>query len=289
MLQYIKIADTRWKMKKAFISADIEGIAGAVSELSIHPKGRDFNIARKRLARDVNAAARACFDNGFDAVTVCDAHMDMENLILEDMDSRIRLVSGAMRSSLQMQGIEQGYDAYISFGHSGAGLSIDGVLNHCYNSGKIYNMRFNGTTMNTETVVNTVIAGHYGVPLIAVIGDSAVVREVKEFVPNVEGVAVKEGFSRYCAISVHSDVAEKMIYDGVKAAINRMDSIKPLCLGNEITMEIDYMDSGQADTASLIPGVERVSPRTVRFTSDPVTVFEVHELIVYRLVDKLLI
>ena len=273
-------------MKKVYISADMEGISDVVSGLSILRTGQDFGVARKRFANEVNAAVRACFDFGCTDVTICDGHADMENFVIEDLDPRIRLISGAMRSSLQMQGIEMGYDAYISFGHAGAGLNIDGILNHCYYGKKIYNIRMNGQTMNTETVINATVAGHYGIPLIAAIGDSALCREVKEFVPNCEGIAVKEGFSRYCAMSYHPQVCEQMIYDGVLAALKKASEIKPLNLGEQITMEIDYKETCMADTAELVPGVERVSPRTVRYTADAKTVFRVQNLLVHRLVDS---
>ena len=78
-----------------------------------------------------------------------------------------------------------------------------------------------------------------------------------------------------------------MIYDGVKAALARRDEIKPIECPNPLTMEIDFKDSNMADTASLVPGVVRLSPRTVSFTGDPETVFKVHELLFYRVVDVL--
>ena len=141
--------------------------------------------------------------------------------------------------------------------------------------------------MNTETVVNSLVAGFYGVPLVACIGDKALAEECRAFVPNVEAIVVKEGVSRFSAISVHPEVARKMIYDGVKAALARKDEIKPLDCPAELTMEIDFKDSNMADTASLVPGVRRLSNRTVSFTADPVTVFKVHELLFYRVVDRL--
>lgn len=273
-------------MKKVYISVDIEGMEATVSSLSILRTSPDFATARKRLARGVNAAARACFDSGYDEVVACDGHADMENLVIEDLDPRVQLISGSMRSSLQMQGIDEGFDAYVSFGHAGAGQNVDGVLNHCYNGGKIYNLRLNGQTMNTETVVNAATAGFYDVPLVAVIGDEAVCREVRAFVPNVEGIAVKRGYSRYSAISVHPQVAEQRIYDGVKAALARRDEIRPLKLDAPLSLEIDFKDTGMADTACLVPGVQRLSPRTVRFEGDPETVFKVQTLLIYRLVDR---
>ncbi|MCL2873483.1 MAG: M55 family metallopeptidase [Defluviitaleaceae bacterium] len=273
-------------MKKVYISADIEGVCDIVSSISCLRTSPDFTYARTRFANEINAAARACFDFGCTDVTICEGHADMENIIIEQLDPRTRLISGAMRKSLQMEGIEMGYDAYVSFGHAGAGLNIDGVLNHCYNGKKIHNIRLNGQTINTETVINATIAGHYGIPLIAVIGDSAVCREVKEFVPNCEGIAVKEGLSRSCAISYHPQVCEKMIYDGVTAALKKAEEIKPLFLGDLITMEIDFKETGMADTAELVPGIERIAPRTIRYTGEAETVFKLQNLLIYRLVDN---
>lgn len=275
------------KVKKAYISADIEGMEGVVTNIQCSRQGADFAVARKRLALDVNAAARACFDSGYDEVLVCDGHADMENLLIEDLDERIKLLSGAMRQSLQMEAIDSSFDAYISFGHAGAGLTPGGVIDHCYNGGKVYNLRFNGITMNTETVANAAMAGHYGVPLVACIGDAALAKEVQAFVPNCEAIVVKEGVSRFAAISIHPNKARQLIYEGVKAGLARRDQIQPLRLGDEVTMEVDYKDSNMADTAMLIPGMRRLSQRTVAYTGDAETVFKIHELMLYRLVDKL--
>ena len=150
-------------MKKAFISADIEGMEGNVSRLQSWRSKPDYTIARKRLAEDVNAAIRACFDSGYDEVYVCDGHGDMENLILEDMDPRCKLISGSMRNSLQMEGIDSTFDAYISFGHAGAGQHVGGVYDHCFNGFKIYNLRFNGVTMNLS-LIHIFPAAHGAIP-----------------------------------------------------------------------------------------------------------------------------
>ena len=57
-------------MKKVFISADIEGMEGVVSGLQTNRANADFNIARKRLALDVNAAVQACLDYGAEEIVV---------------------------------------------------------------------------------------------------------------------------------------------------------------------------------------------------------------------------
>ena len=140
--------------------------------------------------------------------------------------------------------------------------------------------------MNTETVFNAVIAGYYNTPLVTIIGDAAVVREVQSFIPNVEGVVVKKGISRFSAVSIHPAKARLLIYEGVKRGLERRMDIKPLKFDEPITMEIDFKDSNCADTAELVPGVMRISPRTISFTGDGPTVFNLQELLIFRLIDE---
>lgn len=52
-------------------------------------------------------------------------------------------------------------------------------------------------------------------------------------------------------------------------------------------MEIDYKDSNMAEVAALIPGVTRLEPRTISYTGDSKTIFDLQELIIFRLVDNL--
>lgn len=274
-------------IKRVYISVDIEGMEGVVSRIQTSRSGADFNIARKRLAEDVNAAVRACLDCGVEEIVVCDGHADMENIILEDLHPEAKLISGAMRSSLQMQMIEAGFDAVIIFGHAGAGQTRNGVIDHTYNGRKIYNIRMNGVTMNTEGVLNSVIAGHYDIPVVAAIGDKAFGEEMKSFIPDIEAVVVKEGLSRFSAISIHPTKAREKIYEGVKKGLMKRDSIKPLKLSEPINMEIDFKDSNMADVAELIPGVKRPNSRTISYTGDGETIFKLQELVIFRLVDDL--
>lgn len=54
-------------------------------------------------------------------------------------------------------------------------------------------------------------------------------------------------------------------------------------MSNPIAMQIDYIRTDMAQTAALVPGVERIGPRTVQVTADPETMFRLQELLVYRL------
>ncbi len=77
-----------------------------------------------------------------------------------------------------------------------------------------------------------------------------------------------------------------MIYDGTLRALKNADKVKPYKMGDTIKMEIDYKSSNMAETAALIPGVIRTSPRTAQVTSDAETIFKLQELMVFRLKDS---
>lgn len=271
---------------RVYISVDIEGMEGVVSyNETLRGKG-DYELARRRLTKDVNAAIAAAKAEGATEILVCEGHADMENLLFDELDPAADLVSGAMRPSLQMQEIETGFDAMVLFGHAGGGQTVGGVLDHTFNSKKIHGLRLNGLNMNTEAVFNAAVAGHYGVPTVAVIGDRAMVNEVHAFLPDCEGVVVKEGISRFSARSIHPVRARELIEQGVRRALRDRDRKQLLKLTEPLTMEIDYFCSAGADTASLVPGVKRISPRTVSFTGDAETVFRLHELLLFRTVDE---
>lgn len=270
---------------KIYISVDIEGLEGVVSRMSAVRGQPDYPLIRKRLANSVNAAIKACFDCNVKEVVVCDGHGDMENLIIEDLDLRATLISGCMRSSLQMELIDKNFDGFISFGHSGDGMSMAGTINHTYNAAKVHNVRINGVTMNTETVLNAVFAGYYNVPLIAVIGDDAVVNEVKQFVPQAHGIIVKKAISRFCAQSLHPVEAQKLIYEGVKNALMQKEKYLPLKTVEPATMEVDFKGSNQAEVSALIPGVERYAPRSIRYTGAIKDIYNIQQLCFFRLID----
>ena len=52
-------------------------------------------------------------------------------------------------------------------------------------------------------------------------------------------------------------------------------------------MEIDFKDSNMAEVCELIPGVKRINPRSITVTGDAETIFKLHELMIFRLVDNM--
>lgn len=268
------------RVDRVYISVDFEGMEGLVSSRQMTEGTQDYAVARRRLTGDVNAAVEAALAAGATRVVVCDGHGSGENILIDEMNPEAELISGPLCTSLQLQGMGPGFDAMVVFGHAGAGLSPGGVLDHSFSGKKVYNIRLNGVTMNTEAVLNAAEAGCCGVPLVTVIGDAAVVSEVKAHIPAVEGVVVKTGFTRNAAISVHPEKARALICQGVARGLARRNEIPPLRLSSPVAMELDYMSSGFADIAALAPGVKRAGPRTVTYSGEPEAVFRLLALLI---------
>lgn len=82
---------------KVYISMDAEGISGIYKLGQVMTNHREYEFARRMMANDVNAAAEGAFQAGAEQVIVNDAHNDGSNLLIEQLDPRIDLISGTLR------------------------------------------------------------------------------------------------------------------------------------------------------------------------------------------------
>ncbi|MDR7419183.1 MAG: M55 family metallopeptidase [Armatimonadota bacterium] len=267
---------------RVFISADIEGVAGIATTLQTSDAGAQYQEGRQLMTDEVSAAIAGAFDGGATAVVVCDSHAGMQNLIPSRLDERAVLIRGAMRDSLQMEGLDASYHAvFITGTHARAGTA-DAVLDHTWNSATVHNLRINGRTMN-EAGLNGLVAGRFGVPVTLVTGDRATVEQTREFLPDAVMVAVKESRARGVVASLHPAEACRRIRRAAAEAARRRAEIRAMAVLSPMVMEIDYIRTDMTQTAALVPGVERIGPRTVRVEADPDTIFRLQELLVYRL------
>jgi D-amino peptidase len=267
---------------KVFISADIEGVAGVVSLLQTLQGQPEYELGRRLMTLEVNAAIEGALECGATDIVVCDAHANMQNLLPELLHPAAILVRGAIRESLQMQDIDDTFDAvFVTGAHAAAGTQ-DAVLDHTWVSASVWNIRIDGRTLN-ETCLNDLVAGHHGVPTVLVTGDETTIRQTRAVLPSIEGVIVKRSNSRYSAASVHPTVAADKIRAGARSALARLDGFQATRVPTALAMEIDFYRTDMADAAALVPGVERVSPRTIRYEASPDLVFRMQELLLYRL------
>ena len=119
---------------KVFISVDMEGISGVVNWAHTEYGKDSYERFRRLMTKEADAAAKGAFEAGATEVVINDSHGGMRNIIIEDLDPRVKLITGSPKPMSMMEGIGPDFDAVMLIGyHSRA--SSTGVLNHTYQAG----------------------------------------------------------------------------------------------------------------------------------------------------------
>ncbi|MEO7095554.1 MAG: M55 family metallopeptidase, partial [Polyangiales bacterium] len=223
------------------LSVDIEGIAGVVHTDQARRSGHDYALARQWMTREANAAVLGAFDGGASGVVIVDAHGDMRNLLLDELDPRVEVVSGSLKPMSMVHGVSSRFGVALFVGyHAGAG-SRNGILDHTYSSKVIARCRIGDRDFD-ETALNAMVCGEQGVPVGLVTGDSTVCARAEETLGDVETVVVKEAVSRHAARSVMPSVACERVQEGarraVKGAIDRR--FRPFLPPPPHRLELDF-------------------------------------------------
>ena len=252
---------------KVYISADIEGVTNVThwdeTELGHHT----HVAAAAQMRREVLAACRGAIKAGATEIYVKDAHDSARNIPFENMPEEVTLIRGWTNTpESMMAGVDASFDAVIYIGYHSAAYMNGNPLAHTMNTGNNY-VKINGEYA-AEFDLNSIIAEHYGVPVVFLSGDRALCEHAQEKVPAMETVGVKWGWGN-ATFNMSTDKAEQLIEEGVeKALAKRAECHYPTY--DRYEMEINYKEHVPATRASFYPGVEQLDQRTVRFaSSDP--------------------
>jgi len=247
---------------KVYISADMEGVGGVVHADFTSIQRKEYPRSRRWMTQEVNAAIEGALAAGATEIVVNDSHGSMRNILIEELNPAAKLITGSPKALSMMEGIDSTFDAVIFIGYHARMGTERGILDHTYSSRTVSNIRINGRTLN-EAEINAAIAGYYGVPVVMISGDEAVVRQTKEVLKDIEGVVVKRGVGRYAAEVLHPEKVRELIREGAKRAIANRKKVKIFKIDPPIKLEIEFLKSSMADMATLIPGVKRIGGRTV--------------------------
>jgi len=267
LLICLSAALTQAQKLRVYISVDMEGITGIVNAEQTGA-GPDYNIARKWMAEDVNAAILGALDAGATEIVVNDSHGTMRNILLNDLHPAATLITGSPKPMGMMEGIDGTFDAALLIGYHAKAGTADGVLDHTISGGTVYSIKINGTEM-PELGINALVAGSYGVPVVMVSGDNAVCGQAREILgEKVVTAQVKEAVGRYAAKTLSFEKARQLIRQQAKSAIEKRKEMKPFKVNGPYTFQLAYLRSSQADNAMSIPGVKRLDARAVQIKSD---------------------
>ncbi|WP_213974139.1 M55 family metallopeptidase [Tepidanaerobacter acetatoxydans] len=249
---------------KIYISTDMEGISGITSMHQINSGAREYERARRMMTREVNAVIEAAFENGAKDIVINDAHGDMDNILIEELDSRVSLISGSLKPLSMMEGIDESFDAVFFVGYHARAGSSESIIDHTYTF-RVLEAKINGRPVS-EAGLNGRLAGYYHVPVAFVSGDQNAIRCAREELNEHVGVAVKRALGRTAAVIYPFSQVEARLKAGVAEAMKKIPSFKPTVEKDPVELEVTFTVSDMSAIAQLIPGVTRKDARTVIYT-----------------------
>jgi D-amino peptidase len=250
---------------KVFVSVDMEGATAVTDPEDVLPDGSDYGRGRSFMTRDANAAIQGAFDAGATEVLVNDSHWTMRNLLIEQLDSRARLIKGFHKPLCMAQGLDNSVDAAVFIGYHSCAGTEGGVLNHTLLGKEVHNLLLAGEPIG-ETRLNSLLAGHFGVPVVFVAGDDAVCREAQRVLgEDLDTYAVKDGIDMFAASCLHPDVTGLGIREGVAKGVSTARSREPYRAEAPYRFGFEWSSTTIASTCALIPGIKKPTPRVTEF------------------------
>lgn len=253
---------------KVFISVDMEGISGKVHwEFSKESDANEWDRDRHIMTEHLKAAIQGSLEAGASEILINDSHMSMRNLILDRLDiEEVKIITGQPKPLCMMEGIDDTYSAALLIGYHGMSGAHPGVLNHSFCPLSLREIKINGTPVG-ELGVNAGIAGYFKVPIALVVGDDVLAQEAQTLIGEVEAAVIKEALNMTSAKCLPLSVANKLIKQKSKLAVQRCKDMKPLVYDTPTEIEVDFFMTNMADAAVLIPGTKRRGGTTVLYNS----------------------
>jgi D-amino peptidase len=247
-----------------FISADMEGVTGAVTGEQLGPAGFEYARFREFMTREVLAAMDGARRAGATRFVVADAHGNGQNLLLELLPEDVQVVRSWPRPHGMMQGVDSSFDAVFFIGYHASAASGAGVRAHTFSSATLADVRLNGVSI-PEAGLNAALAGHYGVPVALVTGDDAAVGEAKRLLGDVEEAVVKWSTGFHSARTLTPAAGQRLIAERAERALRRLRTFRPYRPATPLTLEVQFQRYRPAEVLAYLPGVTRLGSRTVRF------------------------
>lgn len=260
---------------KIYVICDLEGTAGVVDFKQQCDVNRDYYQQAIKLATlELNALVDGAIEGGATEVLAWAGHWVFPggiNVELLHPECKLAMHGGEEGPV----GFDESFDAVFQCGlHAMAGAE-GGVLSHSFMP-HLQNVWLNNIKIG-EIALNMVAFGELGIPSVFISGDLAAVEEARALVPEIEGAVVKWGLDereRIGALSVRKAIslspakARRVIREGARNAMGKIDKIKPFRLNPPYTMKVQYTEKKYADQTMQHEGVERVNEVTVTQVRD---------------------
>lgn len=251
---------------KVYISADMEGITGVASADQLSPGSFEYERAREWMTGEVLAAIQGARDAGATEFVVSDSHGNGESLLIDRFpaDIPVTIVRSFPRPLGMMEGIDSSFAAVIFIGYHASTSSTTGVRAHTISSALLTRISLNGISMS-EAGINAAIAAQYGVPVVMLTGDDAIVSETKSRLGPIEGVVVKRAIGFHSTATLTPEAARKLIREHAAMAVRRRGEMRPYPMTRPVTLDISFKNYRPVELLGYLPNVQRIDSHTIRF------------------------
>jgi len=242
----------------------MEGVAGIVHLQQVVRGTGEYERSCRWMTAEVNAAIRGARRAGATRFLVNDSHGDMRNLVLDDLDEAAEVISGSEKPFSMAAGLDPTFAAAFFIGYHASVGAGGAIMDHTYGGRTVYQVRVNGRAQS-EATLNAALAGSYGVRAALITGDRTTVAEAQRDLAGIEGVVVKDAIGRLAGRSLQPRAAQRLIEAGAARALRQLTRRPLVRPRGPFVLEIDWMNTAMADSCALLPEIDRIGGRTVRY------------------------
>ncbi|MGN7312405.1 M55 family metallopeptidase [Alkalicoccobacillus gibsonii] len=253
---------------KLYLSVDMEGITGFADDQFVDSSKRHYRRGQSLMTAEANHVIGEAFEQGGKEIIVNDSHSKMNNLLIEELHTEAKLITGDVKPFSMVQGLNDSFTGAFFLGYH-ARASQRGVMSHTMIFG-VRTMYINDHEIG-EMGFNAYVAGYYDVPVLMVSGDDETAKEAEALIPNVTTAIVKEQQSRSSALCLTPQKAGELLREKTKIALHNQQNVKPLIPPDHPVLRIEFANYGQAEWAALMPGATiEEGTTTVRFEANDI-------------------
>ena len=259
-------------MKRLFISADMEGIAGVTTKEQLVVGGFEYQEARLWMTNEVNAVCKAAFESGIGEVVVADSHSNGQNILLDQLVENVQLIRSWPRPLTMMQGIEEDdLIGAVLLGYHGGAHVAGASLAHTV-SLSVIELTVNGQAWS-EAELSAAIAGYYKVPIIMASGDDVFVDEVCPRFKDIETVTTRYSYSGFSGKVISPKTSQRLLAEAISRAIKKTNNNIHFELfepDQPMEVHVKFNNPFLVETLVLLRHVSRVDAHTVEVLCDDV-------------------
>lgn len=227
---------------KWMVRVDMEGVSGVVNMEQVVPGASGYAFGYRMLQRDLQALLDGLLCHEDDEAVLYDIHFDGNNVELEQLDPRVRVIRGKPLYTVENNTfIEPNCAGMIMLGlHARAGMPS--LLAHNYEH-EIERIEVSGADQRLvvgEIGLEALMAGEAGVPLVMATGDSAGMDEAKALLPDVLTVTVKESLGQTSALCYPISRTSALIRDAARQCAIAANRLRPFTVTGPVELTMRF-------------------------------------------------